>query len=97
MADWEIVQMTSCNDGWRAVFADREGSTWETRIAMWLLVVSPEGQAVHPGVALGGEICNATQVHNYLGVVSPDETRELFAAEAVAHAAEADRKFAASV
>lgn len=73
----KILQMTSCDSGWRAVFAPAPGSdaAYTEPVACWLLVEHDGETHVHPACALGADVCDATLAANYLGVIAPgDET-----------------------
>jgi len=49
-------------------------------VACWLWV---PGDNVHPICALGGDVCDATVVENYIGVVGPGgDVKQLFEAQA---------------
>ncbi len=63
--------LTTCQPGWFAVFEDGDGGFSTEPVACWLLTAAPGNQEVRPICALGGDICDATQAANYLGVVGP--------------------------
>lgn len=68
-----MSNLITCQPGWVAVFRqiDSDGYTTEP-VACWLLIETPyQHGEVHPVCALGGDVCDATQADNYLGVVGP--------------------------
>lgn len=70
----QIVSVIPCNDAkWRAVFRDdgRAGFVVEL-VACWFLVAHGHDERhVHPGVAMGAVIDDATHADTYLFVVDP--------------------------
>lgn len=69
-----MSNLIACQPGWVAVFRQIDGGGGYTTepIACWLLVDAPHQPAeVRPVCALGGDVCDATQADNYLGVVGP--------------------------
>ena len=69
-----MSNLTACEPGWVAVFAmsDANDDFELEPIACWLHVDAPHGMGeVRPICALGGEVCDATQAANYVGVIGP--------------------------
>lgn len=65
-----MSQLTSCQPGWFAVFENPDGDGFSTEpIACW--IVASDDEDVRPICALGGDVCDASQAKNYLGVVGP--------------------------
>lgn len=65
-----MSQLTACQPGWLAVFEnpnDSAGFVTEP-IACWMMA---DDEDVRPICALGGDVCDASQAKNYLGVVGP--------------------------
>ncbi len=66
--------LAPCQPGWLVVFQQVDGDGYTTEpIACWLLVpvtYSPFIE-VHPVCALGGDVCDATDAKNYVGVAAP--------------------------
>ena len=66
--------LVACQPGWLAVFEQTDGDGYATEpVACWLYVETPHRTAedVRPVCALGGDICDASQAANYIGVVGP--------------------------
>jgi len=68
-----MSNLIACQPGWVAVFHQIDGDGFSVEpIACWLLHEAPHQSAeVHPMCALGGDVCDATQADNYVGVVGP--------------------------
>ncbi len=69
-----MSNLTACQPGWVAVFLQVDGNGYTTEpVACWLL--REDGKAsdpdVHPICALGGDVCDAKLVANYIGVIPP--------------------------
>lgn len=66
--------LTACQPGWSAVFAQVDGDGFALEpIACWLLVEAPHQRPeVRPVCAMGGDVCDASQADNYVGVIGPD-------------------------
>lgn len=68
-----MSNLIACQQGWSAVFAqlDGDGFTLEP-VACWLYVDASHNMGdVRPVCALGGDVCDATQADNYVGVIGP--------------------------
>jgi hypothetical protein len=64
--------LTACQPGWSAVFANVNDDGFSTEpIACWLLRDAPGNPEVRPICALGGDVCDASEAENYLGVAGP--------------------------
>ena len=70
----KILQIVPCDQsGFRAAFiVDEKVET--TPVACWLLVDHDGDVHIHPAVAMGDEVTDATLAGNYGGVVSPGES-----------------------
>lgn len=68
-----MSDLVTCQPGWLAVFeaVGAHGFTTEP-IACWVLMTTIGEPVVHPICALGGDICDATQAANFVGVVGPN-------------------------
>lgn len=68
-----MSNVIACQPGWVAVFQQTDGDGYTTEpIAGWLLVEAPHQQPeLRPLCPLGSDICDATQVEEYIGVVGP--------------------------
>lgn len=68
-----MSNLIACQPGWVAVFKQIDGDKCTTEpIACWLLVEAPhQHPEVRPVCALGGDVCDATQADNYVGVIGP--------------------------
>jgi len=61
--------LTACQPGWLAVFANPNGDGFSTEpIACWMA----SNEDVKPVCALGGDVCDASTVENFVGVVAPN-------------------------
>ena len=77
----EVLHMTPCNDvGWRALFfqsanphQQQAPESWTTPIVAWIWVQHGDEEHAHPLVALAGDVCDATTVANYIGVIAPGD------------------------
>ncbi len=67
--------MTPCQPGWRAVFQDQTVSVGVRGepIACWVLVSHGEDVHVHPFVAMGTVLEDATLAIEYICVAAPDD------------------------
>lgn len=67
-----MSNLITCQPGWVAVFGQIDGDGYTTEpIACWHTVLVNTVEEVHPICAMGGDVCDATTVDNYLGVVGP--------------------------
>jgi len=67
-----MSNLIACQPGWAAVFGQIDGDGYTTEpIACWIVTIVNTIEEVHPICALGGDVCDATIVDNYVGVVGP--------------------------
>jgi hypothetical protein len=65
-----MSQLTACQPGWLAIFENAHGDGFSTEpIACWLL--SNDDEDVRPICALGGDMTDASQAKNFIGVAGP--------------------------
>lgn len=107
--DAAVVEVLPCaQPGWRAVLyipddnrtgkrRARKVKKWGTAVLAWYVVRDHhDGKPhLHPLVALNGEICDATEISNYMGVIGPDGSFDDIP-DAIAHSIERLSAIAAS-
>ena len=80
-----MSNLIACQPGWVAVFhqIDGDGFTVEP-VACWMSTTVNTRTEVHPVCALGGDVCDATQADNYVGVIGPGQHQAQQAKQLVA-------------
>jgi hypothetical protein len=75
-----MSNLTVCQPGWLAVFEEigAENGFFTEPVACWLAINAPGLHEVRPICALGGDVCDATEADNYVGVVGPGSDPKKF-------------------
>jgi len=68
-----MSNLVTCQPGWLAVFEEINAADgfFTEPIACWQLSEGEYAAEVRPICALGGDVCDASDVANYIGVVGP--------------------------